>query len=157
MVTGALFLMLVVLVTLLAAFIYEIVTTPLAAVDAPSLVRSAAASSAAASSAAAPAPPVRQRHAATGTGPAHGAYPPGTSRRLQSWMATALTIGGLAAVVIGGGLFLRIAHGAAVCSQHAIQICSQGFVLLTGAQLAGGAIAMAGITALVIAIVLALR
>jgi hypothetical protein len=30
-------------------------------------------------------------------------------------------------------------------------------VLLTGAQLAGGAIAMAGITALVIAIVLALR
>ena len=152
MVTGALFLMLVVLVTLLAAFIYEIVTTPLAAVDAPSLVRSAAASSAAA-----PAPPVRQRRAATGTGPAHGAYPPGTSRRLQSWMATALTIGGLAAVVIGGGLFLRIAHGAAVCSQHAIQICSQGFVLLTGAQLAGGAIAMAGITALVIAIVLALR
>ena len=152
MVTGALFLMLVVLVTLLAAFIYEIVTTPLAAVDAPSLVRSAAAASAAA-----PAPPVRQRHAATGTGPAHGAYPPGTSRRLQSWMATALTIGGLAAVVIGGGLFLRIAHGAAVCSQHAIQICSQGFVLLTGAQLAGGAIAMAGITALVIAIVLALR
>ena len=150
MVTGALFLMLVVLVTLLAAFIYEIVTTPLAAVDAPSLVRSAAASSAAA-----PAPPVRPRRAATG--PAHEAYPPGTSRRLQSWMATALTIGGLAAVVIGGALFLRIAHGAAVCSPRAIEICSQGFVLLTGAQLAGGAIAVAGITALVIAIVLALR
>ena len=146
MVTGALFLMLVVLVTLLAAFIYEIVTTPVAAVDAPSLVRSVAAPV-----------PVAPRRAATGTGPAHGAYPPGTSRRLQSWMATALTIGGLAAVVIGGGLFLRIAHGAAVCSHHAIQICSQGFVLLTGAQLAGGAIAMAGITALVIAIVLALR
>ena len=146
MVTGALFLMLVFLVTLLAAFIYEIITTPLAAVDAPSLVRSVAAPV-----------PVAPRRAATGTGPAHGAYPPGTSRRLQSWMATALTIGGLAAVVIGGELFLRIAHGAAVCSQHAIQICSQGFVLLTGAQLAGGAIAMAGITALVIAIVLALR
>ena len=146
MVTGALFLMLVALVTLLAAFIYEIVTTPVAAVDAPSLVRSVAAPV-----------PVAPRRAATGTGPAHGAYPPGTSRRLQSWMATALTIGGLAAVVIGGGLFLRIAHGAAVCSQHAIQICSQGFVLLTGAQLAGGAIAIAGITALVIAIVLALR
>ena len=146
MVTGALFLMLVVLVTLLAAFIYEIVTTPLAAVDAPSLVRSVAAPV-----------PVAPRRAATGTGPAHGAYPPGTSRRLQSWLATALTIGGLAAVVIGGVLFLRIAHGAAVCSAHAIQICSQGFVLLTGAQLAGGAIAMAGITALIIAIVLALR
>ena len=152
MVTGALFLMLVLLVTLLAKFIYQIVTTPLTAVDAPSLVRSAAASSAAA-----PAPPVGLRRAATATGPAHGAYPPGGSRRLQSWMATALTIGGLAAVVIGGVLFLRIAHGAAVCAHQAIEICSQGFVLLTGAQLAGGAIAMAGIIALVIAIVLALR
>ena len=157
MVTGAVFLMLVLLVLLLAAFIYQIATTPLAAVDAPTLVRSAAASSAAASSAAAPALPARPRRASTATGPAHGAYQPGASRRVQSWLATALTIGGLAAVVIGGGLFLRIAHGAAVCSSHAIQVCSQGFVLLTGAQLAGGAIAMAGITALVIAIVLALR
>lgn len=152
MVTGALFLMLVLLVLLLAAFIYQIVTTPLTAVDAPTLVRSAAASSAPA-----PALPARLRHASTATGPAHGAYAPEVSRRLQSWLATALTIGGLAAVLIGGGLFLRIAHGAAVCSAHAIQVCSQGFVLLTGAQLAGGAIAMVGITALVIAIVLALR
>ena len=152
MVTGALFLMLVLLVLLLAAFIYQIATTPLTAVDAPTLVRSAAASSAPA-----PALPARLRRASTTTGPAHGAYPPGASRRLQSWLATALTIGGLAAVVIGGGLFLRIAHGAAVCSAHAIQVCSQGFVLLTGAQLAGGAIATVGITALVIAIVLALR
>ena len=152
MVTGALFLMLVLLVLLLAAFIYQIVTTPLAAVDAPSLVRSAAVPSAVA-----PAPPGMLQRASTATGPAHGAYPPGGSRRLQSWMVTALTIGGLAAVVIGGVLFLRIAHGAAVCSHKAIEICSQGFVLLTGAQLAGGAIAIAGITALVIAIVLALR
>src|SRR5215472_38728 len=152
MATGVLFLMLVLLVLLLAAFIYQIATTPLTAVDAPTLVRSAAAQSA-------PAPtlPVRQRRAATATGPAHGAYPPPASRRLQSWAATALTIGGLAAVVIGGVLFLHIAHGAAVCAHQAIEICSQGFVLLTGAQLAGGAIAMAGIIALVIAIVLALR
>jgi hypothetical protein len=152
MVTGALFLMLVLLVTLLAAFIYQIVTTPLTAVDAPSLLKSGAASSAAA-----PAPSVRVRRASTTAGPAHGAYPPRASRRLQSWVATALTIGGLAAVVIGGVLFLRIAHGAAVCSHRAIEVCSQGFVLLTGAQLAGGAIAIVGITALVIAIVLALR
>jgi hypothetical protein len=151
MATGVLFLMLVLLVLLLAAFIYQIATTPLTAVDAPTVVRSAAASSAPA-----PALPARRRRAAT-TGPAHGAYRPAASRRLQSWAATALTIGGLAAVVIGGALFLRIAHGAAVCSDHAIQVCSQGFVLLTGAQLAGGAIAMAGITALIIAIVLALR
>jgi hypothetical protein len=152
MVSGALFLMLVLLVLLLAAFIYQIATTPLIAVDAPTLVKSAAASAAPA-----PALPARLRRAAAATGPAHGAYAPGASRRLQSWLATALTIGGLAAVLIGGGLFLRIAHGAAVCSAHAIQVCSQGFVLLTGAQLAGGAIAMAGITALVIAIFLALR
>jgi hypothetical protein len=152
MATGALFLMLVALVTLLAAFIYQIVTTPLTAVDAPTLVRSAAASSAAAQ-----APPVTLRRGAPGAGPGHGAYSPGASRRLQSWMATALTVGGLAAVLIGGGLFLRIAHGAAVCTNQTIEVCSQGFVLLTGAQLAGGAIAVAGITALVIAIVLALR
>lgn len=152
MATGVLFLMLVLLVLLLAAFIYQIATTPLTAVDAPTVVRSAAAQSAPA-----PALPVRRRHASTATGPAHGAYPPTSSRRLQSWAATALTIGGLAAVVLGGALFLRIAHGAAVCSHQAIQVCSQGFVLLTGAQLAGGAIAIAGITALVIAIVLALR
>jgi hypothetical protein len=152
MATGVLFLMLVLLVLLLAAFIYQIATTPLTAVDAPTLVRSAAASSAPA-----PALPARRRRASTATRPAHGAHPPAASRRLQSWAATALTIGGLAAVVIGGALFLRIAHGAAVCSSHAIQVCSQGFVLLTGAQLAGGAIAMAGITALIIAIVLALR
>ena len=150
MITGALFLMLVLLVLLLAAFIYQIATTPLTAVDAPTLVRSAAA-------APAPALPARVRRAPADGGSAHGAYSPGGSRRLQSWAATALTIGGLAAVLIGGGLFLRIAHGAAVCSTHAVQVCSQGFVLLTGAQLAGGAIAMVGITALVIAIVLALR
>jgi hypothetical protein len=157
MVTGALFLMLVLLVLLLAAFIYQIVTTPLTAVDAPTLVRSAAASSAAVSSAAAPVLPARLRRASPATGPAHGASQPGASRKLQSWLATALTVGGLAAVVIGGVLFLHIAHGAAVCSAHAIQVCSQGFVLLTGAQLAGGAIATVGIIALVIAIVLALR
>jgi hypothetical protein len=152
MATGVLFLMLVLLVLLLAAFIYQIVTTPLTAVDAPSLVRSAAAQSAPA-----PALPARRARAAAAPGLAPQASAPGTSRRVQSWITAALTIGGLAAVVIGGALFLHIAHGAAVCSSHAIEVCSQGFVLLTGAQLAGGAFAVAGITCLVIAIVLALR
>jgi hypothetical protein len=160
MATGVLFLMLVLLALLLAAFIYQIVTTPLAAVDAPSLVRSAATQSVAAQSAPAPALPVRRRHAATlpsATGPASGASARGTSRRVQVWIAAALAIGGLAGLVLGGWLFLRIAHGAAICSHQAIEVCSQGFVLLTGTQLAGGAIAMAGLTALVIAVVLALR
>jgi hypothetical protein len=154
MVTGVLFFMLVLLALLLAAFIYQILTTPLTAVDAPTLIRSAAAS------APAPALPVSRRRPRVGTvpaatGPAHRTSSPGASRRLQSWSAAALAIAGLAAVIIGGWLFLHIAHGA--CSHQAIEVCSQGFVLLTGAQLAGGAIAVAGIGSVVMAIVLALR
>ena len=152
MVTGVLFLMLVLLALLLAAFIYQIVTTPLTAVDAPTLVRSAAAQSAPA-----PALPARPRRVPAATRPAHAAYPPGASRRLRSGSVAVLAIAGLAAVIIGGLLFLRIAHGAAVCSHQAIQVCSQGYVLLTGTQLAGGAIAVAGIGSLVMAIVIALR
>jgi hypothetical protein len=151
MVTGGLFLMLVLLALLLAAFIYQIVTTPLIAVDAPTVIRSAA------PAASAPEVPVRRSRAAAATGPAHRTAAPGAARLLPSWSATALTIAGLAAVVFGGWLFLHIAHGAAVCSHQAIQVCSQGFVLLTGTQLAGGAIALAGMGALVMAIVLALR
>jgi hypothetical protein len=153
MVTGVLFLMLVLLALLLAAFIYQIVTTPLAAVDVPTLVRSAAATSAPA-----PAPPVRRPRARTvpaAAGPPPGTSAPGASRRLQSWSTAALAIAGLAAVIIGGWLFVRIAHGA--CSHQAIEVCSQGYVLLTGTQLAGGAIAVAGIGSIVMAIVLALR
>jgi hypothetical protein len=152
MLTGVLFLALILLAFLLAAFIYQIVTTPLTAVDAPSLVRSAAASSVPA-----PALSARLPRVPAAAGPAHGIPPRGGASRLQGWGTAALTIGGLAAVIIGGWLFLRIAHGAAVCSPKAIEICSQGFVLLTGAQLAGGAIAIAGITSIAIAVFLALR
>ena len=150
MVTGALFLMLVLLALLLAAFIYEIVTTPLTAVDAPTAARAAAAS------AAAPELPVRRSRVSAATGPAHRTAAPRASR-MPSWSASALTIAGLAAVALGGSLFLHIAPGAAVCTHRAIEVCSQGFVLLTGTQLAGGAVAVAGMSALVIAIVLALR
>jgi hypothetical protein len=155
MVTGVLFLMVVLLALLLAAFIYQIVTTPLIAVDAPTLMRSAAAPSAEV-----PALPVRRSRARTvpaATGSASGASAPGASRRLQSWIAGVLAIAGLAAVLIGGWLFLHIAHGAAACSHQAIEVCSQGFVLLTSTQLAGGAIAVAGIGSVVIAAVLAVR
>jgi hypothetical protein len=157
MVTGALFLMLLLMALLLAASIYQIVTTPLTAVDAPTVIRSAAAA------AAAPELPVRlsrvptASEVLTATGPAHRTTRPAASHRLPSWSATALTIAGLTAVVFGGWLFLHIAHGAAACSRQAIEVCSQGFVLLTGTQLAGAAIAVAGMSALVTAIVLALR
>lgn len=155
MVTGVLFLMVVLLALLLAAFIYQIVTTPLIAVDAPTLMRSAAAPSAEV-----PALPIRRsrvRAVPAATGSASGASAPGASRRLQSWIAGVLAIAGLAAVLIGGWLFLHIAHGAAACSHQAIEVCSQGFVLLTSTQLAGGAIAVAGIGSVVIAAVLAVR
>ena len=152
MATGGLFLMLVLLVLLLVAFIYQIATTPLTAVDAPSLVRSAAAQTAPA-----PALPVRRRRAATLPAQAPRAAARRTSRRVQSWTTAALAIGGLAAIALGGWLFLHIAHGAAVCTHQAIEVCSQGFVLLTGTQLAGGALAVAGMTSLIAAIVLALR
>jgi hypothetical protein len=156
MVAGVLFLMLVLLASLLAAFIYQIVTTPLTAVDAPTLVRSAAPPSVSA-----PALPVRQPRAPRASRPARGTSPPGGSGTQQSRGAARgaalLAIAGLAAVAIGGWLFLRIARGAAACSPQAIQICSQGFVLLTGAQLAGGAIALAGLSCVVVAIILALR
>lgn len=157
MVTGALFLMLLLLALLLAAFIYQIVTTPLTAVDAPTVIRAAAAASAPAREL----PVSLSRATATATtataGPTHRTTAPRASHVLPSWTAPALTIVGLAAVVIGGWLFLHIAHGAAACSQQAFEVCSQGFVLLTGTQLAGGAIAVAGMGALVMAIVLALR
>jgi hypothetical protein len=155
MLTGVLFLMLVLLVLLLAAFVYQIVTTPLTAVDAPTLARSAAASSAPAS--ALPARLPRGRVATATAGSAFGPARPRASGRLQAWSVGVLVIAGLLAVMVGGWMFLRIAHGAAACSPGAIEVCSQGFVLLTGTQLAGGAIALAGIGTLVIAIVLALR
>ncbi len=152
MVTGGLFLALVLLASLLGAFIYQIVTTPLTAVDAPTLARSAAAASAPAAEL-----PVRRSRGPAATRPARGTAAPGASRGIPSWSAGALTIAGLAAVIIGGWLFLHIAHGAAVCTHQTIEVCSQGFVLLTGTQLAGGAIAVAGMGALITAIVLALR
>lgn len=149
MVTTVLFLMLALMAALLVAFIYQIVTTPLVAVDAPTLIKSRAAPPAPAS-----ALPARQprSHAATGSVPR--TVPPG---RLRSQAAAVLAIAGAAAILVGGWLFHNIAHGGAACSHQAIEVCSQGSVLLTGTQLVGGAIAMGGICSVVIASVLALR
>ena len=149
MVASVLFLTLVLLVLLLAVFIYQIATTPLTAVDAPTVIKSAA------PSAPAPAPPVRQPRVSAAR-PAPGGSSERASRRRRSWSA-ALTIAGLAAITIGGWLFLHIAPGGTACSTRALEVCSQGFVLLTGTQLAGGAIAVAGIGSRVVAIVLAWR
>jgi hypothetical protein len=152
MVTGVLFLVLVLSVLVLGVFIYQIVTTPLTAVDAPTLVKSAAAPSAPA-----PALPGSKHRAPATPGPTPGMSPPGASGSQHRQATAALAIGGVAAITIGGWLFLHIAPGGAACSPKAIEVCSQGFVLLTGTQLAGGAIAVAGAGALVTAIVRAAR
>jgi hypothetical protein len=152
MVTGLLLLTLVLSVLLLAAFIYQIATTPLTAVDAPTLIRSAASPSAPAA-----ALPVKQPRIPAATRPTPGTSPQGASRSQHPRATAALAIAGLAALTLGGWLFLHIAPGGAACSPNAIEVCSQGFVLLTGTQLAGDAIAVAGIAALVTAIVRAVR
>jgi hypothetical protein len=155
MITGVLLFVLVLMALLLAAFIYQIATTPVAAVDAPTLIRPAAAPPAAAT-----APPARQPRVPTSpaaTGPALGASPPGAHRRPQPGRTAAPTAAGLAAIILGGWLFGRIAPGGSACSHQAIEVCSQGFVLFTSTQLAGGAIAVAGLSCVVIAIVRALR
>ena len=84
MITGVLFLLLVLSVLLLAAFIYQITTTPVPAVDAPTLIRPAAAPPAPA-----PALPVRQPRVPAATGPAPGTSPPGAHRRPRSGRAAA--------------------------------------------------------------------
>ena len=146
MVTDVLVLMLVLLALLLAVFIYQIVTTPVPAVDAPTVIKSGAA------------PPDGPRHALpvpAAAWPASQTAPPGAARGRQSSSA-ALVVGGLAAVILGGWLILRTAPTGTACS-HVIEVCSQGLVLLTGAQLAGVAIAVAGLGFLAMAGVRALR
>jgi hypothetical protein len=152
MVTGVLFLMLVLLVLLLVAFIYQIVTTPLPAVDAPTLLKSAATPGAPA-----PALPGGQHRAPAATEPAPGTSAPGASGSEHQWATAAVAIVGVAAFAIGVWLLLNIASGGAACSPNAMEICDQGFVVLTGTQLAGGAIAVAGAGVLVIAVVRAAR
>jgi hypothetical protein len=152
MVTGVLVLVLVLSVVVLGAFIYQIVTTPLTAVDAPTLLKSAAAPATPV-----PALPGSKHRAPATTGPAPGTSPAGAAGGQHRQATAALAIAGVAGLIFGGWLFLHIAPGGAACAPTAIEVCSQGFVLLTGTQLAGGAIAVAGAGALVTAIVRAAR
>ena len=88
MVTGVLFLMLVLLALLLAAFIYQIVTRPVTAVDAPTLLKSAAAPGASA-----PALPGGQHRIPAAARPAPGTSPPGDSGSQHPWAAALAAIG----------------------------------------------------------------
>ena len=149
MVTGVLFLMVVLLALVLAAFIYQIVTRPVAAVDAPTLLKSAAVPPAPA-----PALPAGQPHAPAShaaTKPVPWSSPPGGSGGPRSGGVTALMIAALAAVIIGGWLAFQIAPTGTACSHHlAVEVCSQGLVLFTGAQLAGAVMVVAGLGVVVI-------
>jgi hypothetical protein len=71
--------------------------------------------------------------------------------------ASILVIAGLAIAVTGGRMFLGTGHAVKACSHQAAAICLDGFVLLDATQLAGAAIALAGIALIVTALVLALR
>src|SRR5215469_11709948 len=109
----------VVLPLLLGAFTYQIITTPVTAVDAPTLLKSGA-------------PPPDEASRAPRREASGG---------LGSGGLAVLAIGGLAAGIIGGWMLHRSARGGTACSPHVIQVCSQGSVVLTGSQIAGAAIA----------------
>jgi hypothetical protein len=70
---------------------------------------------------------------------------------------TGLAFAGVALAVIGGLLFRRPVQGGMACSHHTGAICMQGFVLVTGTQVAGMVTALAGIALIFTAVVLALR
>lgn len=164
-----LLLAILVLTLLLTAFTYQIVTTPVIAVDAPTLVKSRAAS-------APPADVLPGRRRQAPAFPARGGGQPGrtgdpaappvqsvsrtsprNASRIRPGGVATLAIGGLAGGIFGVWLLHRPARGATACSHQAIQICSQGSVVLTGSQLAGAAIAVAAILVVVIAGILAAR
>jgi hypothetical protein len=77
--------------------------------------------------------------------------------RRGSKLASILGIAGLVAAVSGGWLFLGATTAAKVCPHQGLAICAQRFVVLTGPQVLGGAIALAGIAVGFIALWLALH
>jgi hypothetical protein len=105
------------------------------------------------------------RPAGAGDGDRHTAAPPpvisppqaSPGPRRGPALASVVGIAGLAAGVIGGWLLLGARKAVVACPHHGVALCSQGFVVLTGLQLLGVAIAVAGITLVLAALFLALR
>jgi hypothetical protein len=77
--------------------------------------------------------------------------------RRGSKLAPILGITGLVAAVSGGWLFLGTSRAAVACTRQGVAICSEGFVVLTGPQVLGGAMVVAGIALGFTALWLALR
>jgi len=175
LVNGVLFWLLVVMALLLVMFIYAVITTPpqdAAPAEPPVLEPSALewtapATALPAQRPLAPTSPANVTGQPGGTGyPARhspAAAPVISSPKASSgprWGpvgASILAIAGLATAMTGGRMFLGTGHAVKACSHQAAALCLDGFVLLDATQLAGGAIALAGIGLIVTAIVLALR
>jgi hypothetical protein len=167
---AGLFWFLLVLVLLLVAFVYQIVTlpphlaVPAPPPEPPPELEPPAASPELEPSARplwrAPARPgeagYQAPHTPRGGGPqvpARGLRPPAVGPA-AGWT---LAIAGLTIALAGGWLFHRAGVGTGTCSHHAAVACSQGYVLFTDAQVLGGAICLAGIIAALAGLYLALR
>jgi hypothetical protein len=68
-----------------------------------------------------------------------------------------LAVAGVALTVIGAMVFRRPVPGGLACSHHTGALCMDGFVLVTGTQVAGAVTVLAGIALFFTAVVLAVR
>jgi hypothetical protein len=175
LVNDGLFWLVLLMTLLLAMFVYAVVVTPPEAADrsseepplGPRIVPARAGPGPAGQPATGPHLPRRPRPRPGGTGYAARhtpAAPPVTlapkapsGPRRAPVLASVLGIAGLAATVSGGWLLLGTSHAAVACRHQRFAICSLGSVVLTGPQVLGCAIALAGIALGFTALWLALR
>jgi hypothetical protein len=75
-------------------------------------------------------------------------------RPVRAWT---LVIAGLAIAVVGGWLLVRTGRTVTACSHQVAAICSQGVVVLTGTQVLGVAMMLAGLALFFTALYRALR
>jgi hypothetical protein len=80
--------------------------------------------------------------------------------RRQPWGPAAgwvLALAGLTVALAGGWLFSRAGVGTGACRNRAAAVCSQGYVLFTDGQILGAVICLAGIIIALAGLYLALR
>jgi hypothetical protein len=149
---------LVLITLLLAMFVYAVVTTPRQQAVAaerppreppPWPVRRPPASALPAGAASQPG---EADYAARHT-PAKVSSPPRPAGRAQAGLASA----GAVLTVLGGWLLIGTGKAARPCSHQGGALCSQGLVMLTGTQLLGGTIILAGVALIFTTVARALR
>jgi len=160
-----LFLLILFLLLLLVAFLYQIVTLPphLAVPTPPEPAPALALPASRAPPAPRPAGVTGQLgdagYQARHTPAALPRRPPPTASR-QPWgpaAALILSLAGLTVALAGGWLFYSRGAGAGPCSSRAAEVCSGGYVLLTDTQVLGAVICVAGIITVLTGLYLALR